>query len=86
MVDDEPQSIADGLFGPGCGQPSDVPVALSALADTVDSARFLIGAEIVLTVVAGSERGAGLLDLVTPSILLLSRSCLGPAAFTAPVR
>ena len=56
-----------------------------ALADTVDKRRFLIGAEIVLTVVAAASAVLVWLDLVTPSILLLFTFLLGAgAAFTAP--
>src|SRR5258708_21776222 len=56
-----------------------------ALADTVDKRRFLIGAEIVLTVVAAASAVLVWLDLVTPSILLRFTFLLGAgAAFTAP--
>src|SRR5258708_1209401 len=56
-----------------------------ALADTVDKRRFLIGAEIVLTVVAAASAVLVWLDLVTPSILLLFTFLLGAgAAFTPP--
>src|SRR5216684_3706443 len=56
-----------------------------ALADTVDKRRFLIGAEIVLTVVAAASAVLVWLDLVTASILLLFTFLLGAgAAFTAP--
>ena len=56
-----------------------------ALADTVDKRRFLIGAEIVLTVVAAASAVLVWFDLVTPSILLLFTFLLGAgAAFTAP--
>jgi MFS family permease len=56
-----------------------------ALADTVDKRHFLIGVEIVLTVVAAASAALVWLDLVTPSILLLFTFLLGAgAAFTAP--
>jgi MFS family permease len=56
-----------------------------ALADTVDKRRFLIGAEIVLTVVAAASAVLVAFNLVTPSILLLFTFLLGAgAAFTAP--
>jgi predicted MFS family arabinose efflux permease len=56
-----------------------------ALADTVDKRRFLIGAEIVLTIVAAASALLVWLNLVTPSILLLFTFLLGAgAAFTAP--
>jgi len=56
-----------------------------ALADTVDKRRFLIGAEIVLTIVAAASAVLVWLNLVTPSILLLFTFLLGAgAAFTAP--
>jgi MFS family permease len=56
-----------------------------ALADTVDKRRFLIGAEIVLTIVAAASAVLVAFNLVTPSILLLLTFLLGAgAAFTAP--
>ena len=56
-----------------------------ALADTVDKRRFLIGAEIVLTVFAAASAVLVWLDLMSPSILLLFTFLLGAgAAFTAP--
>src|SRR5258708_27806152 len=56
-----------------------------ALADTVDKRRFLIGAEVVLTVVAAASAVLVWLDLVTPSMLLLFTFLLGAgAAFTPP--
>lgn len=56
-----------------------------ALADTVDKRRFLIGSEIVLTVIAAISAALVWLDLINPSILLLFTFLLGAgAAFTAP--
>jgi predicted MFS family arabinose efflux permease len=56
-----------------------------ALADIVDKRRFLIGAEIALTIVAAASALLVWLDLVTPSILLLFTFLLGAgAAFSAP--
>jgi MFS family permease len=56
-----------------------------ALADTVDKRRFLIGCEIVLTIVAAASAVLVGLNLVTPPILLLFTFLLGAgAAFTAP--
>jgi predicted MFS family arabinose efflux permease len=56
-----------------------------ALADTVDKRRFLIGAEIVLTIVAAASAMLVWLNLISPSILLLFTFLLGAgAAFTAP--
>ncbi|MBH5397192.1 MFS transporter [Bradyrhizobium sp. CNPSo 4010] len=56
-----------------------------ALADIVDRRRFLIGSEILLTVVAAVSAVLVWLDLINPSILLLFTFLLGTgAAFTAP--
>ncbi|WP_375787032.1 MFS transporter [Bradyrhizobium sp. Pha-3] len=56
-----------------------------ALADIIDKRRFLIAAEIILTVVAAGSAVLVALNLVTPSILLLFTFLLGAgAAFTAP--
>lgn len=56
-----------------------------ALADTVDKRRFLIGSEIVLTIIAAVSAVLVWLDLISPSILLLFTFLLGGgAAFTAP--
>ncbi|WP_459591441.1 MFS transporter [Bradyrhizobium diazoefficiens] len=56
-----------------------------ALADTVDRRRFLIGSEILLTVVATVSAVLVWLDLINPSILLLFTFLLGAgSAFTAP--
>jgi predicted MFS family arabinose efflux permease len=56
-----------------------------ALADTVDRRRFLIGAEIVLTIFAAASAVLVWLNLITPFILLLFTFLLGAgAAFTAP--
>src|SRR5260221_4440161 len=56
-----------------------------ALADIVDKRRFLIGSEIVLTVVAAMSAVLVWFDLINPSILLLFTFLLGAgAAFTAP--
>ncbi|WP_183244734.1 MFS transporter [Bradyrhizobium sp. cir1] len=56
-----------------------------ALADTVDKRRFLIGCEIVLTIVAAASAVLVGLNVVTPPILLLFTFLLGAgAAFTAP--
>lgn len=56
-----------------------------ALADTVDKRRFLIGCEIVLTIIAAASAVLVGLNLVTPPILLLFTFLLGAgAAFTAP--
>src|SRR6476619_346322 len=56
-----------------------------ALADIVDRRRFLIGAEIVLTVVAAMSAVLVWFNLINPSILLLFTFLLGAgAAFTAP--
>jgi MFS family permease len=56
-----------------------------ALADTVDKRRFLIGCEIVLTILAAASAVLVWLNLVTPPILLLFTFLLGAgAAFTAP--
>jgi predicted MFS family arabinose efflux permease len=56
-----------------------------ALADTVDRRRFLIGSEILLTVVAAVSAVLVWLDLINPSILLLLTFLLGAgSAFTAP--
>jgi len=56
-----------------------------ALADIVDKRRFLIGSEIVLTVLAAISAALVWLDLINPSILLLFTFLLGAgAAFTAP--
>jgi MFS family permease len=55
-----------------------------ALADTIDKRRFLIGAEIVLTVVAAASAVLVWLDLVTPSILCCSHSCSAPVRHSPP--
>src|SRR6202051_3266614 len=56
-----------------------------ALADTVDKRRFLIGAEIVLTVVAAISAVVVWFGLINPPLLLLFTFVLGAgAAFTAP--
>ncbi len=56
-----------------------------ALADTVDKRRFLIGCEIMLTIVAGASAVMVGLNLITPHILLLFTFLLGVgAALTAP--
>ena len=56
-----------------------------ALADTVDKRRFLIGSEIVVTVIAAISAILVWLDLINPSVLLLFTFLLGAgAAFTAP--
>lgn len=56
-----------------------------ALADTVDKRRFLIGCEVVLTIVAAASAIVVGLNVVTPPILLLFTFLLGAgAAFTAP--
>src|SRR5258708_8806671 len=56
-----------------------------ALADTIDKRRFLIGTEVVLTIVAAASAVFVWLNLVTPFILLLFTFLLGAgAAFTAP--
>lgn len=56
-----------------------------AVADTVDKRRFLIGSEIVVTVIAAISAVLVWLDLINPSVLLLFTFLLGAgAAFTAP--
>jgi MFS family permease len=56
-----------------------------ALADIVDKRRFLIVAEIVITVVAAISAVMVWLNVVNPTILLLFTFLLGAgAAFTAP--
>src|ERR1700752_2485146 len=56
-----------------------------ALADIVDKRRFLIGVEIVLTIVAATSAVLVWFNLINPSILLLFSFLLGAAAaFTAP--
>jgi predicted MFS family arabinose efflux permease len=56
-----------------------------ALADIVDRRRFLIGSEILLTVIAAMSAVLVWLDLINPSILLLLTFLLGAgSAFTAP--
>jgi MFS family permease len=56
-----------------------------ALADIVDKRRFLIGSEIVLTLVAAISAVLVWRDLINPSALLLFTFLLGAgAAFTAP--
>ncbi|OKO74349.1 MFS transporter [Bradyrhizobium sp. NAS80.1] len=56
-----------------------------AVADTVDKRRFLIGAEIVVTIIAAISAILVWLDLINPSVLLLFTFLLGAgAAFTAP--
>jgi predicted MFS family arabinose efflux permease len=56
-----------------------------ALADIVDKRRFLIGSEIVLTIVAAMSAVLVWFDLINPSILLLFSFLLGTgAALTAP--
>jgi predicted MFS family arabinose efflux permease len=56
-----------------------------AVADTVDKRRFLIGSEIVVTVIAAISAVLVWLDLMNPSVLLLFTFLLGAgAAFTAP--
>jgi MFS family permease len=56
-----------------------------ALADIVDKRRFLIVAEIVITVVAAMSAVMAWLNVVNPTILLLFTFLLGAAAaFTAP--
>jgi predicted MFS family arabinose efflux permease len=56
-----------------------------ALADIVDKRRFLIGSEIVTTVVAAMSAVLVWFDLINPAILLLFTFLLGAgSAFTAP--
>jgi predicted MFS family arabinose efflux permease len=56
-----------------------------AIADTVDKRSFLIGSEIVVTVIAAISAILVWLDLINPSVLLLFTFLLGAgAAFTAP--
>jgi predicted MFS family arabinose efflux permease len=56
-----------------------------AVADTVDKRRFLIGSEIVVTVIAAISAALVWLDLMNPSVLLLFTFLLSAgAAFTAP--
>ena len=60
-------------------------VPAGALADIVDKRRFLVIAEIVITVIAAISAILVWLDLINPQILLLFTFLLGAgAAFTAP--
>ena len=88
MADDEPRRrSAYGLFGTGGKQPSDVFVCAPRRCASrhCRQAGFLIGVEIVLTVVAAASAVLVTLNLATALILLLFTFLLGVgAAFTAP--